>query len=201
MLFGGIRKQGHNTMTKKVYAMFLIKVVPNGKDLLDWAENLCHKKIGKSWSQPVMATCPTGCVAQIGSIWADTAPRRKQNPAHSGRPEQQDEWHLGQYQARKSRMTAPQWENRATVASLPEWDEVSSEVTYEWKSMVHLQAHSWKVSRLACESQRCICKHVLRGELTCEWKSTTHLQARSWEVSWLASESQQCICKHILKRL
>ena len=37
-------------MTKK-YTMFLIKVAPDGKDLLDWAENLRHKKYMKELIQ------------------------------------------------------------------------------------------------------------------------------------------------------
>ena len=97
-------------------------------------------------------------------------------------------------------MTAPQRDKCATVASLPKRDEVSSKVTCEWKSRVHLRARSWewaalwvkvngafastflRVSWLASEGQWYICKHVLE-----RW-------------SWLVSESQQYICKHVLKR-
>ena len=162
-------------MTKKVYTMFLIKVARDGKDLLNWAENLRHKRIGKSLSltwrvcscvalllstnvwpcscpptslcscPPVPVFCPTGRVAPIGSIWVDTAPRRNWNPAHSGRPAQQDVWHLIAVSSFKSRMTTPRRENRATVATLPEWNEVSSEVTCEWKLTVHLRARSWEL--------------------------------------------------------
>ena len=45
----------------------------------------------------------------------------KQNQAHSGCSTHRAR---GSYQAHKSKMTAPRKENRATVASLPEWDEV-----------------------------------------------------------------------------
>ena len=52
------------------------------------------QKYRKEWIPARLASCPTGRVAPLGSIWADTVPRRKQNPAHSGRPVQQDAWHL-----------------------------------------------------------------------------------------------------------
>ena len=62
-----------------------------------------------------------------------------------------------------------------------------TEVTWEWKSLVHLQARSWEVRWLLGESQKCTCKHVLRGEVTCEWKSMVHLQAHleRWVDLWV----------------
>ena len=153
---------------------------------------LHHKKIGKSWSQPTRASCPTGRVAPIGNRQAATVPRREQNTAHSGRPAQQDVWHLMAESSSKEQDDCATKETPATVASLPEWDEDRSEVTCEWKLKAHLQACSWEVKWLLSESQKShLAITILVVKLTCEWKSKVHLQARSWEVKWLLSESQK----------
>ena len=96
-------------------------------------------------------------------------------------------------------MTVARKENRATVASLPEWDEVQRgdlwvkvngalastfwEVTWQGvKVNSALASTIMRVSWLASESRECFGKHVLE-----RW-------------SWLASESHQCICKQVLDR-
>ena len=63
MLFKVSENWGTLHDDKKIYTIYLIQVAPDGKDLLIQAENLGHKKIGKSWSQTL------------------------------GRPVQQDVWH------------------------------------------------------------------------------------------------------------
>ena len=55
----------------------------------------------------------------------------EQNPAHSGLPAQQDVWHLMAASSLQEQDDCATKEVHATVASLPEWDEDSSEVTYE----------------------------------------------------------------------
>ena len=138
---------------KKVYTMFLIKVTPDSKYLLNWAENLRHKRIGKSWSQPIRASYPTGSVAPIGSIRMDTAPQRKQNPANSGRPAHLDAWHL------------------MAVSSLQEQDDCAME---------REPCHSGEPSRMGWSRQRgdlqvkvngALASTFLRGELTCVWQT------------------------------
>ena len=122
------------------------------------------KKIGKSWSQPIRAFCPTGHMAPIGSSWEATAPWREQNPAHSGPPVQQDVWHLVAVSSSQEQDHCATKDIHATVVSLPEWDEVSSELTCEWKSKVHLQAHSWEWVDLRVKVKGALASTFLRGD-------------------------------------
>ena len=76
-----------------------------------------------------MRPSPVGCVAPIAV--SEQILRHEQNPAHSGRPTQQDVWHLMAVSSSQEQDDCAAKEVRATVASLPEWDVDSSEVTYE----------------------------------------------------------------------
>ena len=60
---------------------------------------------------------------------SEQIPRHEQNQANSGHPAQQDVWHLIAVSSSQEQDDFPTKETRATVASLPEWDEDSSEVT------------------------------------------------------------------------
>ena len=102
--------------------VYFIKVAPCSKDELIRAGTCATNKIGKSRVRP----SPRGRVAASEQIL-----HHKQNQAHSGRSTHRTRGTLWQYQAHKSMMTAPRKENRATVASLAEWDEDSGEVTCE----------------------------------------------------------------------
>ena len=89
----------------------------------------------------------------------------EQSQAHSGRPAQQDVWHLMAVSRSQEQDDCTTKEIHATVASLPEWDEGSSEVTYEWKSIVHLQARSWEWADLQAKVTGALGKHDLGGEV------------------------------------
>ena len=73
-----------------------------------------------------MRPCPIGRVTVSEQIL-----RHKQSPAHSGRPAQQDVVAPMAVSSSQEQDDRPQKEARATVASLPEWDEDRSEVTSE----------------------------------------------------------------------
>ena len=91
-------------------------------------------------------------------------------------------------------------EIRATVASLPDWDGVSSEVTFEWKSRVNLQACSWEWVDLRVKVKGALASTFLRGEVDLRVKVKGALASTFLRVSWLESESQRCIGKHVLER-
>ena len=55
----------------------------------------------------------------------------EQNQAHSRCPAQQDVWHPIAVSSSQEQDDCATKEVRATVVSIPEWDEDSSEVTYE----------------------------------------------------------------------
>ena len=101
--------------------VYFIKVSPCSKDELIRAGTCTTNKIGKSRVRP----SPRGRVAVSEQIL-----HHMRNQAYSGRSTQRTRGTLRQYQAHKIKMTAPQKENRATVASLSKWE----------KSMVRLQA-------------------------------------------------------------
>ena len=67
-----------------------------------------------------------------GGLWAvpEQILRHAQNQAYSERPAQQDVWHLMAVSSSQEQDACATKEVCATVASLPEWDEDSSEVTY-----------------------------------------------------------------------
>ena len=160
-------------------------MAPCSKDELVRAGTCALNKIGKRRVRP----SPGGRVAVSEQIL-----HHKRNQAHSGRSTNRTRGTWQQYQAHMIRMTAPQKENRATVASLPngrsqqwlvsesQWctckHVLRGEVTCEWKSMF-------------------TCEHVLRGEVTCDWKSTVHLQARVER--WLTWEWKSMV--HLQARL
>ena len=68
-----------------------------------------------------------------GGLWAvpEQILRHEQNQAHSERPVQQEVWQLTAVSSSQEQDVCTTKEVHATVASIPEWDEDSSEVTYE----------------------------------------------------------------------
>ena len=136
-------------------------------------QKLVPQRDGKSWSQPIRASCPTGRVAPIGSSWEATvsSSQEQDDCATTRQP-----WQAFQNGIKSAaRWLASESQGCACKHVL------ESELTCEWKSTVHLQAHSWEWVDLRVKVNSALASTFLR-------------------VSWLVSESHRCICKHVLER-